>query len=497
MKKFIITFTVLAIISLISGCDTQEFYQKESTYKSTAKYISFKEFKNKRLATEKFNEIEQKNKTSIYSKHIYSAEYDFIIDTEQIFYFQYEDYSSFTFKIYKADELDKIENLIIVEKGESVSAYVAKYALNDEEINKIMQNHIVDLSGKLEVKPLLQTDGCWYKTHIESVIGSDGQIYATVQWWHNSCTGEDMAVPSTIVGPSGPGGGDSSTGAENGPPGPSLASILYGVGWFASWTGNTTIVVGGGVTAGNTSNPDGSEGPSLFGDNSVVTHPVIPSNDQVEEELKKLTEITNDSSKPYKAKITELQESFPLDHERGFTFSIDSLGTVTSVEMPYTPTGVHFTIPSSEEVVRAHDHHNGLDAVFSEDDVKGMAEFYAVKEDYGDENAEEVISILISRTGAFALTVDDPLAVSVFLDDFKNGMVDINGKSIPFKTLYYQSYNKDVIVKSKIQSNNVPEQYDIYVVENFLLWLQSMNTGLGYYIGTPNGDGTYTWTRVN
>ncbi|WP_445454176.1 hypothetical protein [Flavobacterium sp. 25HG05S-40] len=517
LKQILLLFLILGASFVFKGCETEEIYTRTRA-KPVMKYISFSEFSKQGSAKQKFNEIEKKSKTSINSKLLYLPEYNFLIDTDEIIMWQYGDYKSFTFKIYRPTEIEKIENLVIVEKTESIEAYIAKYTLSDTEKQQIQNNQPVDLSGKLDLK-YVSGGGCWHITHIEGQIGEDGLVYANIQYWHNSCTGEDKIVSVAIADTNNPGqsGGDSNGDSDSGnnDSGAGFFGIgFFGSGWFSAWSGNDGPGlgnIGGGSDTGsnptwpnsggtNGSNPTNNNPATLVLDiNFVVTHPFIPSYDDIISDLTKLTEITNDTTKPYKEKITILQQSLTLDHERGFQFGEDSNQNVTGIEMPYSQTGVQFNLPQPNTTVRIHSHHNGLDPIFSAEDIRGMAEFYVVKDDSGSENAEEVISILISRTGAYATTVDDPDQVYKFYDVIKNGKTEIDGKITTNMKIYLEGYTDEVINKSRSQCNGscTTEEYDNLLLENFLTWLKSWNTGQGYYIGTPNGDGTYTWTRIN
>ena len=84
-----------------------------------------------------------------------------------------------------------------------------------------------------------------------------------------------------------------------------------------------------------------------------------------------------------------------------------------------------------------------------------MAEFFAVKDDLGAEDALNITSILISQSGAFALKIDDPYKAFSFYQDLKFGTTkDNNGKIISIKSVFIESYNVDVIKKSQNQCNN-------------------------------------------
>lgn len=141
-----------------------------------------------------------------------------------------------------------------------------------------------------------------------------------------------------------------------------------------------------------------------------------------------------------------------------------------------------------------HNHHTGLDPIFSDDDIKGMSEFFAVVDDLESSDAEDITSLLVTERGLFALRVDDPDKVVAFNDDIKNGY-DENGD--PFIDHFKETYYRIVIYTPQLLCNGCTEAEFYDLVEKYLpTFLEMMDTGLTVYKDADNGDGTYTWEKL-
>ena len=104
---------------------------------------------------------------------------------------------------------------------------------------------------------------------------------------------------------------------------------------------------------------------------------------------------------------------------------------------------------------------------------------------------------MISRTGAYALTVEDPEKTFNFHQIIKFG-VDQNSK-MSMKDIFIDSYISDVVIEARNECNNTctDAEYESFLEVNFIAWLKGWDTGLGYYKGTLNPNGTYNWVRIN
>jgi hypothetical protein len=484
---------ILCLIVFFAGCDKDDFYDvdKSSTSKPTARYVLFNEFKKHTKAFQEFKEIESKHALAETSRLIYLSLYDFYIDTDKILLIQNGDYLSYTFQIYKDIEMEKVENLVIVEKDSSIEAYITKYTLNDEERLKILSKEVVDLTGKYEIENLNRVSDCWHVIGFGTREDEHGNVYAQVVYKFNSCTGEYKQEILYVKDESYNDSNDTSSGGEDSTP-----------GWFGPTLGP---IFGGnlGPTNGTPGNYSGSGTiDPLWGGNTVATFPLVET-EFTRAQLRELASITNNSNKPYKAKVSILQQSLNLTTEVGFEFRTDPNSSngalLPAISVPTENNVTKFGIPAFNTIVRMHSHHNGLDPIFSEKDVIGMSEFYSVKYDLGANDAANVTSLMISRSGAFALKVEDEGKLFEFNDDLKHGQTEYNGKVVSLMEAVKLSYKDEVVLATIKQCNNscTDAEYINFLMQNFIMWLESWDTGLNYYQGTLNPDGTYTWTKKN
>jgi len=260
---------------------------------------------------------------------------------------------------------------------------------------------------------------------------------------------------------------------------------------------------GGGSNGGTGTGSTGSSGTSSSNTdpsldfNDLITFPVIDDTSKIDKHLAQLNDITNDDTKLYKAKVNDLKQGLTNDFEIGFEFRTNDDGTPQpAIPGQSFPAGVKFPPAVINSLVRAHNHHNGLDPVFDQDDVKAIAQFFIDKNDLGATDDEDVTELMISRSGAFALKIGDANKVNAFLNDLKTRM---NNKYEPILKEYKESYDLKVIKKSNSQCNGTcsDAEYNSLLEANLLIWLQYWDTGLFYYKGTLNPDGTYTWEKIN
>jgi len=224
-----------------------------------------------------------------------------------------------------------------------------------------------------------------------------------------------------------------------------------------------------------------------------ITYPLIPP--ETDNNIIALNDITTNVRKPYKQKITELVNGLNDTQETGFEFKTNDFNNnIETIQPSSTSNGVDFPIPTVHTILRMHNHHTGLDPFFSDKDIIGMGEFFAVVDDLESPNAEEITSLLVTERGLFALRVDDPDKVVAFNDDMKNG-TDENGMSLISK--FKAEYKRYVIFTPQAICNGCQEEVFYDLVEQYLpTFLGIMDTGLTVYKGTDNGDGTYTWEKL-
>lgn len=511
----------LCLIVFFTSCNKDELYEADnlSKTKATSRFVTFNELKKNQKAFGEFQEVEQKvslakssSQAGLSSRLVYLSQYNFSIDTDKILLVEKGDYKSYTFPIYRDEETEKTENLVITQKNSEVNAYLSKYTLTELEKQKIENFEYVDLYNKTEISKLqnqTQSEPCYEIVSTPVAWNSQGQVT------HSLVTIEEVDCPDEGGGSSGGGGGGGGSGGGGWSDGGSWGGGGSGGGWSGgggSTGGGSTgggSTGGGGYTGGGSGsggpNPGNYQDPSLtdWDGSSIVTYPVLPDPETIQEHFDSLNEMTNDDTKPYKAKVQVLQQTLNQTIETGFEFRTDPNNPdiiLPAINVSSGPTGVKFGIPLVNSIIRMHNHHNGLDPVFSAEDVAGMAEFFVVKDDLGAEDALDITSLLISRSGAFALKIDDPDKAFSFYQDIKYGTsMDINGNRIKTLKIFFNSYVTDVITESQKQCNGTcsDEGYNDFLMNNFNTWLNSWDTGFGYYYGSLNSDNTYTWNRLN
>jgi hypothetical protein len=486
---------------LFGSCSEEKEVFENQTSKISSQYISFKELKNNPLAFSEFQKTENKIAQAKNSKLVYNSEYGFSIDTEKILYIEKGGYHSYTLPILRDGENQETENLVLsLNKDNQYDAYITKYDLSDFEKEKIINNEYIDVTQKteisiLEIEPIAAS--CFEMITVPASTNEQGQVTSSYVY--------AQEIPCPGGGSGGEGGGSSDGGSGSGT-GSGNDGSNSDDGWIGSGSEpNNGESGGGGAGSGGTSGSTGTgsgTGPILIDLEDppvVITSPIIKDLillGILNENLKQLNDITNDATKPYKSKITVLQQSLTDPLEKGFEFRIEQLGEMIPYQMPSTPTGVHFPIPLRTSLVRMHNHTNSLDPIFSAEDISAMAEFFAVKDDLGATDSNDIMSLMITRTGAFALKIDNSATVTDFLNELKTGM-DEKGK--PMNDIYEESYLEFVIDEAQKQCNGTctDTEYNSYLEAKFIAWLYYWNTGIGYYKGTLNADGTYTWVKIN
>ena len=136
--KQIPTTLLLCLIVFFTSCNKDELYEADnlSKAKATSRFVTFNELKKNQKAFEEFQEVEQKvslakssNQAGLSSRLVYLSQYNFSIDTDKILLVEKGDYKSYTFPIYREEETEKTENLVITQKNSEVNAYLSKYTL--------------------------------------------------------------------------------------------------------------------------------------------------------------------------------------------------------------------------------------------------------------------------------------------------------------------------------------------------------------------------------
>ncbi|HEU4496833.1 MAG TPA: hypothetical protein VFR70_07250 [Flavobacterium sp.] len=509
-KKRIRSMAAICLMAFFASCSQDEIEEISTQPRSrvASRYVSFDELKKNQKAFGEFQEVERRAEMARTSQTAYLEQYDFSVDTDKILLVENGSYRSYTFPIIEEAASEETKNLVITEKDGGARAYVMEYALDENDKNKIANGEYIDLARKTQVAELQAErsggEKCYEIISEPVAWNAQGQVTQSLVFT------VEVACPD---GGSSGGGGNPGSGTPGGgaPGSGNPGGGFWGPGPGGPGPGDPGSGDGGGG-GGNTGPVDSNPNPGNNADpflsdwdgSTVVTFPVLPDPETIQEHLDNLSQITNDAAKPFRAKVQALQQNLNATAEMGFEFRTQPNAPVQmlpAVNVSSGPTGVRFEIPQANTLVRMHSHHNGLDPVFSAEDVAGMAEFFAVKDDLGAEDAPDIASLLISRSGAFALKIDNVQKAFSFYQDLKslNRSYSAYGKEITANEALLITYKQEVIKKSQIQCDGscTDEEYNALLMASFIDWLISWDTGFGYYYGTINPDGTYNWDRAN
>lgn len=165
MKNKIKLFTKIGILLFgisffLIGCekdDTETLHSNRenpnvSAFKITT--ITNQEVKqndNLNIELEKIKQQVYSIKSNALNRTVYSTEYDFSIDTENVTYIENFDasYHSYTFPIFRTTPDELIENLLLsLQEDGSYKAFIVTYNLTEQEQESIANNQQIDLTDK-------------------------------------------------------------------------------------------------------------------------------------------------------------------------------------------------------------------------------------------------------------------------------------------------------------------------------------------------------------
>lgn len=527
-NKIILIF--LGFITLLS-CQQDDFYNKNQNStqeKNDVKFqkISFSSLKTNSKALQKIKEVNslKKNSYGVNYKTIYDEDYNVFIDTTRIIIIETENRHTITFKIASEDETDKeFENLILASKENGdYSAYIAKYILTDEESTLIKNGEYVNISPTTitSIESNYQTDSintsgpCIYSDTTTEFIcyphsGGDPINYGNS--YSGGCNGTMVYNTVQVLtidfgcisggGGSGIGGVGGINPVDGSYPGYGGINPGYG-GNPGNGSGSFPFNPGNGNTnPNNPGNGNNNDTPIMDIDGNIITTPIInpyPKRNHIQE-LNKITDQNSDGTNEMRNRIDLYADNLDFPFEEGYQYQLNENGTYS--EQPALNNifnGVRFADVSQyfDALIRIHKHHNQLDPIFSFEDIFGMADFFHQKATKSPvfTDANNITSVMVSRTGVHALRVRDPQKVQ----DFYNYL--LSGNYGGFKH-FKNNYLKDVIEKTIKQCNGVctPAQLDDVLVQNFIIFLNKLDSGLDYYFAPHpvNSNDNHVWIKQN
>lgn len=159
ISKAILLCSMLYFTSCVND-DLIENQDLQNENKISSRYINFNEVKRNLKVFDNFKNVQEKinqsksNSLNQNARLVYLSQFDFSIDTDQILLIEKENYKSYTFPIYRDSEIDKTENLVIIESDGIVKSYISKYDLSISDKNNILNNQPINLNNKLEIDNL-------------------------------------------------------------------------------------------------------------------------------------------------------------------------------------------------------------------------------------------------------------------------------------------------------------------------------------------------------
>jgi hypothetical protein len=416
-SKALLLFSIL----FFTSCVNDDFINNQNLpneNKISSRYINFNEVKRNLKVFDKFKNVQEKinqsksNSLNQNARLVYLSQFDFSIVTDKILLIEKEGYKSYTFPIYRDNETDKTENLVITESNGFIKAYISKYDLTENDKASLENNQYVDLRDKTEISSLEENSSgepCYGLVYEPLEWNEQGQVTVSLVWIVEIECPEDE----------GNSGGGSSGGGSSG-------GGSWGGGWFGGgWSG------GGGSTGGNPSDGgDSSNGGGSTGGggsdtggypsdgNLIITSPVLPLDNDPKtiKHLMSLVENKSDGSKTnIKTRIDQLNTARLTSlKENGYMFDNNQN---THLSYNQGPNWTAWADPGTSYFIMVHMHQDNYipegtttpkptNVAPSPADVRGLMQLLNYT---GNRNAT---SIIVSRQGTFAIRVNDKSKVN-------------------------------------------------------------------------------------
>jgi len=122
-----------------------------------------------------------------------------------------------------------------------------------------------------------------------------------------------------------------------------------------------------------------------------------------------------------------------------------------------------------------------------------MAKFFDQKKQVDPNNANNITSVMVSKTGLHAFRVADHEKVQEYYDYLLSG----NYKGFKY---HKEKYDKGVVKDAYKQCNNcLLIELDTWLTENFMKFFNWADTGLDYFFAQHpvEPDGDYVWIKQN
>ncbi len=478
-------FGVSLVLLFAFGCQQDDFpdyivAENISGYKITRlNYVDLQQMEGVR---EKLDEF-LLNKTNITSRGFPKIR-GFEVDTVNVLMAEMENFRSFNFQIIE-EQRSTHRNLVLNrEEDESYTAYVVEYDLSEPEKEILKTGGGININGKASLVLKETTNG--KITAVPEFVDETDPYHLSIL-----VNDEPVAFGKRRCGCplDDEGGGSSSSN-------PMLITVInfqgitldynnfYGGGPFNPV--DLGVVLPGGGGGGGSGNPKG-----------VIVTPVVAIDPIAE--LNKITEQNALGTNGLRNKIDEFVGELHILIESGVEFSFN---TYTGMYSQYPAlnnvyNGVSFSpVSQNNPLIRIHKHHNELHPIFSFEDIFGMAEFFYQKKQVDSNNANNITSVMVSKTGLHAFRVKNPQKAEDYYDYLmSNNRIGAKNHRNKYKEgIIEHSTNICIAIGGCTYT-----QFENYLFDNFLDFFKWADTGFDYYFAPhpANPNDNYIWTKQN
>ncbi|MGB1270117.1 MAG: hypothetical protein ACPG45_10315 [Flavobacteriaceae bacterium] len=142
----------------LSSCEKDDALNVNTSKKETLRIenISLSNFKNKKAVVQTINKLTANDNEKL-NRAVYDSENDFYINTDEVILIEKDGFHWLTFSIKRNSDSTDLENLVLRQNtaNNTYLAYLAKYAISENEINTIRNGGKVnDIEYKVTFKPL-------------------------------------------------------------------------------------------------------------------------------------------------------------------------------------------------------------------------------------------------------------------------------------------------------------------------------------------------------
>ncbi|MGB1270251.1 MAG: hypothetical protein ACPG45_10990 [Flavobacteriaceae bacterium] len=442
--------------------------------------ISLSTFKNKKAVFQKINKLTANNNNKL-NRTIYDSENDFYINTDEVVLIEKDGFHWLTFSIKRNSNSTGLENLVLRQNitNNTYLAYLAKYAISDNEINTIRNGGTVnDIENKVTFQSLIsfnsdifardriihqRPDGSCF-SYGTTIYGDNDEVIGMTEI-HVECP--EYLTSDTGNGDGGGGGGGS---ADNTPDdGCSTCPDYEGIPIDNTGTGSDNLITGpSGTASGDTTtietdnNSENTECLTSDINGNCLNILTKPKPEPVDPHINYLTRLTNNPI--IKQKLDELAPkifSLPANNfkEDGARFNRIAPNSyiMRSPSATYPHKTSYTPAYQNNETVSTHIHQqltyqmiNGIiqfdadgnpkydtnGSLYSDGDILEFLDNIEYIESTDATLTNEVASLLMSQAGIFALVVDDKTKALAaqnalinndtykqFTDDFKDNIL--------------------------------------------------------------------------